>query len=105
MSDRALMLAAAQAVLVRAQGLDLPVAHPLQFGLFDLHRDGGHNGFGGFLLERGQLVPTALVALAPDLALRGVVDEANGDAQPVAAAPDAALDRVAGAKLPQPGLG
>ncbi len=34
------VLAAAQAVLVGAQRVDFAVAHPLQFGLFHLHRDG-----------------------------------------------------------------
>ena len=67
--DRALMLAAEQAMFVAAQGGDLPVAHPLKFRLLDLHRDGGHDGFGRLFLERGQLLPITLVVFAPDLPL------------------------------------
>ena len=81
------------------------MAHPLQLRLLDLHRNGGHDGLGRLFLERGQFLPVTLVVFAPELPLRGVVDEASRHAQSVAGAPDAALDRVAGAELAQPGLG
>ena len=98
----ALVLAGEQAMFVAAQGGDLLVPHPLQLRLLDLHRDGSHDGLGRLLLERGQLVPVALVALAPDLPLRRGVDQSNRHTQSVAGASDAALDRVAGTELAQP---
>src|SRR5689334_18761121 len=74
MQGRALVLPTTQAVLVGAQRMDLAVTDPLQLCLFDVNRYARDDRFGRTLLEPWQLLPVALVALRPELTLRGVID-------------------------------
>ena len=68
-------------------------------GGVELRLDRGDDGLGDLVLHREHVGEIAVVALRPEMAAGGDVDELGGDAHMVAVLAHAALDDVADAEL------
>src|SRR5262245_23367983 len=69
------------------------------FGAAELRLDRRGDGLGQLVLEREDIREAAVIALGPDMAAGGGVDELRRDTEPIAAFPHAAFQYIAHAEL------